>query len=98
MAILRNHCVITSQCLQLCKQNLHQLFICSLAITEWVYTFLIPKICPVLSSFFRAGNNITDGSTGWEGGGSTKGGRVGVVLRVGGWGWTVVLIYGYKME
>ena len=70
MAILRNHCVITSQCLQLCKQNLHQLFICSLAITEWVYTFLIPKICPVLSSFFRAGNNITDGST--------KGGRVGV--------------------
>ena len=39
---------------------------------------------------FRAGSNITDGST--------KGGRVGVVLRVGGWGWTVVLIYGYKME
>ena len=26
---------------------------------------------------------------GWEGGGSN---------RVGGWGWTVVLIYGYKME
>ena len=76
MAILRNHCVITSQCLQLCKQNLHQSFICSLAITEWVYTFLIPKIYPVLSSFFRAGNNITDGSN-----------------RVGGWGWTVVLIY-----
>ena len=76
MAILRNHCVITSQCLQLCKQNLHQLFICSLAITEWVYTFLIPKICPVLSSFFRAGNNITDGSTkgGSTKGGSTKGG------------------------
>ena len=94
MAILRNHCVITSQCLQLCKQNLHQLFICSLAITEWVYTFLIPKICPVLSSFFRAGNNITDGSNrvggwgwtvviGWEGGGGN---------RVGGWGWTVVVI------
>ena len=81
MAILRNHCVITSQCLQLCKQNLHQLFICSLAITEWVYTFLIPKICPVLSSFFQAGNNITDGSN-----------------RVGGWGWTVVLIYGYRMK
>ena len=70
MAILRNHCVITSQCLQLCKQNLHQLFICSLAITEWVYTVLIPKIWPVLSSFFRAGYNITDGSN--------KGGRVGV--------------------
>ena len=79
--ILRNHCVITSQCLQLCKQNLHQLFICSLAITEWVYTFLIPKICPVLSSFIGAGNNITGGSN-----------------RVGGWGWTVVLIYGYKNE
>ena len=62
MAILRNHCVVTSQCLQLCKQNLYQLFICSLAITEWVYTFLIPKICPVLSSFFRAGNNITGDS------------------------------------
>ena len=71
MAILKNHCVITSQC----KQTLHQLFICSLAITEWVYTFLIPKICPVLSSFFRAGNIITDDSN-----------------RVGGWGWTVVLI------
>ena len=35
---------------------------CSLAITEWVYTFLIPKICPVLGSFFRVGNNITGGS------------------------------------
>ena len=71
MAILSNHCVITSQCLQLCKQNLHQLFIYLLAITEWVYKFLIPKICPVLGSFFRAGNNIT--------GGSNRGGRVGVM-------------------
>ena len=68
MAILSNHCVITSQCLQLCKQNLHQLFTCLLAITEWVYTFLIPKICPVLGSFFQAGNNITGSSNrvgGW---------------------------------
>ena len=69
MAILRNHCVITSQCLQLCKQNLHQLFIYLLAITEWVYTFLIPKICPVLGSFFRADNNITGGSNRVGGGG-----------------------------
>ena len=68
MAILSNHCVITSECLQLCKQNLHQLFIYLLAITEWVYKFLIPKICPVLGSFFRAGNSITGGSNrggGW---------------------------------
>ena len=62
MAILSNHCVITSQCLQLCKQNCHQLFIYLLAITEWVYKFLKSKICPVLGSFFRAGNNITGGS------------------------------------
>ena len=27
---------------------------------------------------------------GWEGGGGSN--------RVGGWGWTVVLIYGYKMK
>ena len=66
--ILSNHCVITSQCLQLCKQNLHQLFIYLLAI---MYKFLIPKICPVLGSFFRAGNNIT--------GGSNRGGGWGVV-------------------
>ena len=68
MAILRNHGVIPSQCLQLCKQNLHQLFIYLLAITVWVYTFLIPKICSVLGSFFRVGNNITGGSNrvgGW---------------------------------
>ena len=69
MAILSNHCVITSQCLQLCKQNLHQVCIYLLAITEWVYTFLIPKISPVLGSFSRASNNITGGSNGWEGGG-----------------------------
>ena len=64
MAILSNHCVITltSQCLQLGKQNLHQVCIYLLAITEWVYTFLIPKISPVLGSFSRAGNNITGGS------------------------------------
>ena len=68
MAILSNHCVITSQCLQLCKQNLHQLLIYLLVITEWVYTFLIPKTSRVLGSFFRAGNNITGGSNrvgGW---------------------------------
>ena len=58
MAILSNHCVITSQCLQLCKQNLHQVCIYLLAITEWV----IPKISPVSGSFSRAGNNITGGS------------------------------------
>ena len=79
MAILSNHCVITSQCLQLCKQNLHQVCIYLLAITEWVYTFLIPKISPVLGSFSRVGNNITGDSNrvggwgwiviGWEGGG-----------------------------
>ena len=69
MAILRNHCVITSQCLQLCKQNLHQLFICSLAITEWVYTFLIPKICPVLSSYFERVIISQVVVIGWEGGG-----------------------------
>ena len=78
IAILSNHCVITSQCLQLCKQNLHQVFIYLLAITEWVYTSLIPKISPVLGSFSRAANNITGGSNrvggwgvviGWEGGG-----------------------------
>ena len=51
--ILSNHCVITSQCLQLCKHNLHQVCIYLLAITEWVYTFLIPKISPVLGSFSR---------------------------------------------
>ena len=62
MTILSNHCVITSQCLQLCKHNLHQVRIYLLAITEWVYTFLIPKISPVLGSFSRAGNNITGGS------------------------------------
>ena len=68
MAILSTHCVVTSQCLQLCKQNLHQLFIYLLAITVWVYKPMIPKICPVLGSFFRAGNNITGGSnrgSGW---------------------------------
>ena len=68
MVILSNHCVITSQCLQLCKQNLHQVCIYLLAITEWVYTFLIPKISPVLGSFSQAGNNITGGSNrvgGW---------------------------------
>ena len=69
MAILSNHCVITSQCLQLCKQNLHQVCIYLLAITEWVYTFLIPKISPVLGSFSRAGNNITGGSNRVGGGG-----------------------------
>ena len=52
MAILSNRCVITSQCLQLCKQNLYQLFIYLLSITEWAYKFLIPKICPVLGSFW----------------------------------------------
>ena len=69
MAILSDHCVITSQCLQLYKQHLHQLFIHLLAITEWVYKFLTPKIFPVLSSFFQAGNNITGGSNREEGGG-----------------------------
>ena len=67
--ILSYHCVITSQCLQLCKQNLHQLFIYLLAITEWVYKLLIPKICPVSGSFLRAGNNITGGSYRVVGGG-----------------------------
>ena len=69
MVILSNHCVITSQCLQLCKQNLYQLFTYLLAITEWVYKFLIPKICPVFGSFFRVGNNTTGGSNrgGWWG-------------------------------
>ena len=38
-------------------------------ITEWVYTFLIPKISPVLGSFSRAGNNITGGSNRVGGGG-----------------------------
>ena len=52
MAILIIIVQETSQCLQLCKQNLHQLFIYLLAITEWVYKFLIPKICPVLGSIF----------------------------------------------
>ena len=51
------------------KQNLYQLFIYLLAITVWVHKFLIPKICPVLGSFFRAGNNITGGSN--RGGGWT---------------------------
>ena len=69
MAILSNHCVITSQCLQLCKQNLHQVCIYLLAITEWVYTFLI--LSPVLGSFSRVGNNITGdsnrvGEWGWK--------------------------------
>ena len=96
MAILSNHCVITSQCLQLCKHNLHQVCIYLLAITEWVYTFLIPKISPVLGSFSRAGNNITGGSNRvggrwvgervgggeWEGGWGAVGGR-----EVGGGGW-----------
>ena len=50
------------------QTKLHQLFIYLLAITELVYKFLIPKICPGLGSFFRAGNNITSGSNGWEGG------------------------------
>ena len=70
MEILSNHCVITSQCLQLCKLNLHQLFVYLPAITEWVYKFLIPKIFPVLGSFLRVGYNITGGSNrvgGWGG-------------------------------
>ena len=68
MAILSNHCVVTSQCLQVCKQNMYQLFIYLLAITYWMYKFLVPKICPVLGNFFQAGNNITGGSNrggGW---------------------------------
>ena len=86
MAILSNHCVITSQCLQLCKQNLHQVCIYLVAITEWVYTFLILKISPVLGSFSRAGNNITGGSN-----------RVGGWGAVGGGQW-VGSILGYKMK
>ena len=80
-----NHCVITFQCLQLCKQNLHQVFIYLLAITEWVYTFLIPKISPFFGSFSRVGSNRVVG--GWEGWweGGKGGGRVGVVggLNIG---------------
>ena len=79
MAILSNRCVITnSQCLQLCKQNLHQVYIYLLAITEWVYTFLIPKISPVLGSFSRAGNNITGGSNRVGGCGAVGGLNIGV--------------------
>ena len=59
--IISNHCVITSECLQLYKQKL---FIYLLAITVWVYKFLIPKISPVLGSFFRVGNNIIIGEEG----------------------------------
>ena len=62
IAILSSHCVVSSQCLQLCKQNLHQLFIYLLAITVWVYTFLILKYALFWEAFFRAGNNITGGS------------------------------------
>ena len=78
MAILSNHCVETSQCLQLCKQNLHQLFIYLPAITEWVYKFLISKICPVLGSFLRAGYNITGGSNRVGGWGLVGGHNIGV--------------------
>ena len=85
------NCVITSQYLQLCKHNLHQVCIYLLAITECVYTFLIPKISPVLGSFSRAGNNITGGSNrvgGWGAVGSNRVGGWGAVgsNRVGGWG------------
>ena len=57
-----------------------------------MYRFLIPKIFPVLGSFFRADNNITGGSN--RVGSKRAGGsnRVGVV------GGRVVLIYGYKMK
>ena len=85
MAILSNHCVITSQCLQLCKQNLHQVYIYLLAITEWVYTFLIPKISPVWGSFSRAGNNIKGGSKRVEGSNRVGGWRVVIGWEGGGW-------------
>ena len=65
---LSKHCLITLLYLWLCKQNLQQLFVYSLAIIVWVYKFLTQRICSVLGSFFRTGNNITGGSNrggGW---------------------------------
>jgi len=52
------------------QQNLQQLITYLVAIIVWVYKFLIQRICPVLDSFFRTGNNITGGSNrdGAEGG------------------------------
>ena len=76
MAILSNHCIVTSRCLQLYKQN--YLFIYLLAITEWVYTFPIPKIFPALGSYFRAGYNITGGSNGVGGWGAVGGLNISV--------------------
>ena len=70
MAILSNHCLVCNFPVPTAVQkNLHQLFIYLLAITVWVYNFLVPKICPVLGNFFRVGNNITGGRNrggGWR--------------------------------
>ena len=43
-----------------------------------MYTFLIPKISPVLGSFSRAGNNTTGGSNRVGGWGVVGGLNIGV--------------------
>jgi len=53
MEILSNHCVVTSQCLKLCKRNLHQLFIYLLAITVWAYKLLTPNNALFWAAFFE---------------------------------------------
>jgi len=45
--------VVASHFLNLCKQNLHQLFIYLLKIIVWVYKFLTPKLCLVFGRFLE---------------------------------------------
>jgi len=78
MAIFSKHCLITLVHLWLCKQNLQQLFTYSVAIIVWAYKFPTQRICPVLGSFFRTGNDITVGSNRGGGWGAVGGLNVGV--------------------
>jgi len=51
--ILSNHCMVASQCLRLCKWNLHQLLIHLLVIIVWVYKFLTPNFALYWAAFFE---------------------------------------------
>jgi len=59
MEILNNHCVVVSQCLRLCKQNLHQIIHPS--ITNHCVGVQVSDT-QIIPCYFRAGNNIADGS------------------------------------
>ena len=60
------------------KWKLQQVVVYSLVIIVWVNNFQTPKIQAVLSSFFRDGNYIADGSNRGGGWGEERGLNIGV--------------------